>query len=607
MTRNKMSRIKKMAITSLAIAIIMCLFVVGKLSNKTVLASGTEADVHYYNGGFWSTMLTNNDFKNQFTTAEYDGQTDTVHLTFDYRSASGDADAWGPANAIADEYCDWSSAKTIIIEIKNNSSKTIADFRMFFSGYMDMTKSKETHIATKGGGKYYLRSKDGKMTENTCGIYSSGGYNIPVNFDGELIIPVSDIEGFWGDEVSFACIKRINFKFSQGWSVGDLTLGKVGYTEEVYTATNAPVCKYVPMIQENANVYYYNGGFWNAMLSNNDFINQFATAEYDGQTDTVHLTFDYRSASGDADAWGPANAIADEYCNLSSANAIVVEIKNNSDTTIADFRMFFSGYTDTTKQTETHIATKGGGKYYLRSKDGKMTENTCGLYSSGGYNIPVNFDGELIIPVSEMEGFWGGEVSFACIKRINFKFSQGWSVGDLTLGKVGYTDGDYKAKSYTYFGSYNESNFKMRGASIRVGENVADGIRFAILVEKGIFDKLSATNVSFGAVVIPSNLINGKLTVNTATANVVEIALDKWTEEEIGGVTYMQATVCLYDIPTSEYGRLISATGYINIGGTYVYAKEISRSISSVAQEAYEDESVSNEIKTLLEKYLPNV
>ncbi len=416
-------------------------------------AAQNTVDVYYYNGGFWNAMLTNNDFKNQFTTATYDEQTDTVNLVFDYRSASGDADAWGPANYIIDEYCDWSSANTIIIEIKNNSTNTVADFRMFFSGYTDTTKQTETHIATKGGGKYYLRSKDGNITEYTCGLYSSGGYNIPVNFDGELIIPVSEMEGFWSDSVvSFACIKRINFKFSKDWSVGDLTLGKVGYTEEVYTATNAPACNFVPMIQgeTQADVYYYNGGFWNAMLTNNDFKNQFTTVEYDYKTDIVRLVFDYRSASMDATAWGPTNYIQDEYCDWSSAETLVMEIKNNSSTTIADFRMFFSGYMDMTKQTETHIATKGGGKYYLRNKNGTVTAGVCGSQSIGGYNIPANFDGELIIPVSEMSGYWGGAVSLNCIQRVNFHLSRGWAVGDLMLGKVGYSKDAYVPYSTEY-------------------------------------------------------------------------------------------------------------------------------------------------------------
>ena len=147
--------------------------------------------------------------------------------------------------------------------------------------------------------------------------------------------------------------------------------------------------------------------------------------------------------------------------------------------------------------------------------------------------------------------------------------------------------------SASFMPALTEDNFYYGGASIRLKkstDNTGDGIRFAVLIEKTLYEALTARgDVSFGTVILPEDLIPAgeALTVDTPLARLTDTE-DIWTEIVVDGKTYVRSIVYLWGIPEESYSRGISARGYICVNGKYFYTAETkARSITSVAQEAY--------------------
>ena len=126
----------------------------------------------------------------------------------------------------------------------------------------------------------------------------------------------------------------------------------------------------------------------------------------------------------------------------------------------------------------------------------------------------------------------------------------------------------------------------INGASIRIRTDGTSGLRFGLRIDKADYDKLSPYSPVYGAVVIPTDLKGAVLNLNTAKVRDIpapsELSL-------IDDVYYYN--VALLSIPEAEYGRMISARGYVKItveGKEYVYYTDYtdannSRSIKEVA------------------------
>lgn len=375
------------------------------------------AVVTYYNGGFWNLMLGSSDFASKFTTKAYDEATDTVHLAFDYTSSDGGATAWGPANAVPDEYSDWNGATSAVVQIKNNQASE-AEFMLFFSGYTDATHATETHFTVGNGKHYYLKSKEGTVQECTVEA-TNGHFKIPASFDGALVMPTSEITGYWGGEVSYRCVKRVNFEFSGGYSKGDLTLGAVGYGTSANIAMDGVAITYDPMIKDEfvvddkendlkvlKNWLYSNDiGYFDGELKKKGAGNSAAMLETD---DAMRIVYTEGKGS-EIQLWCKELDTADR--DMTGYSYLVIDVKNNSDTETVQFAPVLSSRLQDPK-VHCHFTTA-----YLRGRT-KTNENAAEkvLTEGGGYvTLPAGFDGYVAMEISEnnMVTLWGGTDKYA--------------------------------------------------------------------------------------------------------------------------------------------------------------------------------------------------
>ena len=128
----------------------------------------------------------------------------------------------------------------------------------------------------------------------------------------------------------------------------------------------------------------------------------------------------------------------------------------------------------------------------------------------------------------------------------------------------------------------------LEGASVRYQmqeETDRSGIRFTAYVETEY--KADNPEAVYGMLLIPSDLLGeGELTVGTASA--VNKVVEVWTTSEEEG--FDRFNVVLYNIPESEYGRVITARAYVKNGDVYTYSEEsVSRSLGQVASLALAD------------------
>ena len=122
----------------------------------------------------------------------------------------------------------------------------------------------------------------------------------------------------------------------------------------------------------------------------------------------------------------------------------------------------------------------------------------------------------------------------------------------------------------------------MAGASVRYkAEEEIDrsGIRFSALAETAY--KSENPDAVYGMLLIPSDLLGeNELTVETPSA--VDKVVEVWATSEEEG--FDRFNVVLYNIPESEYGRVITARAYVKNGDVYTYSEEsVSRSLGQVA------------------------
>ena len=183
---------------------------------------------------------------------------------------------------------------------------------------------------------------------------------------------------------------------------------------------------------------------------------------------------------------------------------------------------------------------------------------------------------------------------------------------EVAGGTYVFTASADAAVSAVFMPALSAENFYFGGASIRLKKSqdtTGDGIRFAVLMEKTLYERLTAIGgVSFGTVLLPSDRKpeGEALTVNTPLAKTTDTG-GCWQEIEIEGKAYMRSIVYLWGIQEQNYCRGIEVRGYICIGGKYFYTEEApARSIAYVAQAAYKD-TEDQRVKDLVSVYFPRI
>lgn len=388
----------KSTLMALVLAIAAMLFAMGGIVVITTnAAENTDVSVRYYNGGFWAAMMTNNDFKNNLKGVVFDKETDALSFNAD---VDAPVTAWGPADYIPDEYCNWSEAKSLVVEVVNHSD-SVADFRMFFSGYTSAEKTAETHLCAGGGKTYYYKAKNGIVSQSSVGTYSAGGLNIPANFDGYIVIPTSEITGYWDDsEVSLACIKRINFQFDADWSKGEVTFGKVGYALEEGAEIAGSELKFSPMIEEKPfefdeydnDVKYVKNWLYNL---NTDYLagelkKADGAAELKLAEDADELEIAFADLSADVYLW--CDNFTAEDTDLSQYRYFLLDVKNHADTPLSLGFVLTTGLENPNK---THFGfLPGGVRLVARNEE---AGNLAPEADTDGYfvTVPALFDGYL--------------------------------------------------------------------------------------------------------------------------------------------------------------------------------------------------------------------
>lgn len=152
------------------------------------------------------------------------------------------------------------------------------------------------------------------------------------------------------------------------------------------------------------------------------------------------------------------------------------------------------------------------------------------------------------------------------------------------------------------------TDFYYAGASIRLNKLTDGGaIRFTFMLSKEKKEEFDLLNAMYGAVVIPTRLKGGELTVETEKVSVADISAS-FEETTVDGKQFFVARVTLYKIPESNYSDEISARAFIKVGDDYIYTEEKDgRSFSSVAQNLYNDENTEADVKEMLLTFLPKL
>ena len=160
---------------------------------------------------------------------------------------------------------------------------------------------------------------------------------------------------------------------------------------------------------------------------------------------------------------------------------------------------------------------------------------------------------------------------------------------------------------------FTADTYRVEGASVRLVNSQTDetgnGIRFSVVMDTATYATLvdSETGalkegVETGTILLPTDLLEGELTLETENASVV-LTTDLWREIVSEEGTYMRSLVYLWDIPSQYYGRDISAAGYIKQNGETVYTSSLSRSMTYVATAAVDNDPG---LKPQLDEYLPD-
>ena len=145
------------------------------------------------------------------------------------------------------------------------------------------------------------------------------------------------------------------------------------------------------------------------------------------------------------------------------------------------------------------------------------------------------------------------------------------------------------------------SAFFVSNASVRFRQEGEDaststaGIRFETLIEKDVYDGLEGVEAVVTRIV-PKDMLTGTLTYDNEDPDIVDAdMLNKQFTEEIDGVLYYSFKTYIYQIPASSYYRDITVMSYIYDGNDYYTTEPFTRSISEVANLAYNDLKAESE------------
>ena len=152
----------------------------------------------------------------------------------------------------------------------------------------------------------------------------------------------------------------------------------------------------------------------------------------------------------------------------------------------------------------------------------------------------------------------------------------------------------------------SESDFSVLGGAVKVKDSRGAGVKFHVAMTENYFKTYGTINsdgsgtlksgVKTGTLLLPYRLTNGNDLVVSGTGYGATVSDSDtsgvWEKVTLGGTTYMQSVVYLYNIPSTDYGTEVSVRGYVYYGTSYVYtAQENGISMSFVANAELNDGS----------------
>ena len=152
----------------------------------------------------------------------------------------------------------------------------------------------------------------------------------------------------------------------------------------------------------------------------------------------------------------------------------------------------------------------------------------------------------------------------------------------------------------------SESDFSVLGGAVKVKDSRGAGVKFHVVMTENYFKTYGTINsdgsgtlksgVKTGTLLLPYRLTNGNDLVVSGTGYGATVSDSDtsgvWEKVTLGGTTYMQSVVYLYNIPSTDFGTEISVRGYVYDGTSYVYtAQENGISMSFVANAELNDGS----------------
>ena len=168
----------------------------------------------------------------------------------------------------------------------------------------------------------------------------------------------------------------------------------------------------------------------------------------------------------------------------------------------------------------------------------------------------------------------------------------------------------------------SESDFSVLGGAVKVKDSRGAGVKFHVAMTENYFKTYGTINsdgsgtlksgVKTGTLLLPYRLTNGNDLIVSGTGYGATVSDSDtsgvWEKVTLGGTTYMQSVVYLYNIPSTDYGTEVSVRGYVYDGTSYVYtAQENGISMSFVANAELNDgssELTADEKANLKKTYL---
>lgn len=134
--------------------------------------------------------------------------------------------------------------------------------------------------------------------------------------------------------------------------------------------------------------------------------------------------------------------------------------------------------------------------------------------------------------------------------------------------------------------------FRLKGTSVRyVDENYDAGVKFHVLLDKTVYDGLSAEAVT-GVKLCPVSILGEDSLKDSANTAIVNKTVEKsgWFESKTD-TGMMELVVYVYDITVKDYGTDLAVVGYVIDNGVTVYTTEESTSLAKVAKTAAAEET----------------